>query len=88
MISEIQLDDLRRAAEKAGRGEMVLVDAELVLELLAERPKALGIGVEDAYKSGYEHGWEDCLSNAEVESYRSPRASDKAWDEYKRDSKL
>lgn len=54
-MNQLQLDDLRRAAERAGRGEMVMVDADTVLALLR-------VGIDEWYKGyeeGYKHGAED-----------------------------
>lgn len=64
-MNTLTLNELRRAAEKAGRGELVMVDAEVLLELVeavkdcAETPDEKDEKESAIYWEGYNKGWDE-----------------------------
>lgn len=92
-MNDIEIDELRRAAEKAGRGENVVVDAETLLELveavrsvedaLPETPADL----EAIYKDGFKHGFEFAVERVDPPTFKTWML-DQAWDHYKDDEGL
>jgi hypothetical protein len=58
---------------------LVLVDSELVLELIAAvEDRIHKLSPEEAYKEGFNEGWDSCNDNL-VEPYRTFGAAERAW---------
>ena len=81
-MNTLKLDEMKRQALAAGRGEMVSVDAEDLLELLAE--VRVGFDEQDlqsAWIGGYEYGWEECAEC--IDPICSPNRAERAWNRLK-----
>lgn len=67
-MNPVKIDELKRQALKAGRGELCLVDAEDLLELLeaqAQAQKAEEFDAETIYCDAYKHGFNDAADQIE-----------------------